>query len=152
METNANARSGTTILIVDDDPTIRDSLARVLQSEDFEVRLAENGRVGARQVLDCLPDLILLDLNMPDTNGWQAFEVIARLVPQVPVIVITARPDQARRAAEVGIDMLLEKPLDIPVLLETIRELLAAPGRSRFARTLRAWHVLNAEYGMRDAE
>ena len=132
-----------TILIADDDAAIRESLAAVLQAEDFTVRLAENGRIAVREFLDGPPDLILLDLNMPDTDGWQAFEVMARLVPDVPVVVITARPDQSRRAAEIGIDMLLEKPLDIPVLLETIRNLLARPEQSRFARILRAWHTTN---------
>ncbi|HKQ39649.1 MAG TPA: hypothetical protein VJ063_16350, partial [Verrucomicrobiae bacterium] len=77
----------------------------------------------------------------PETDGWQAFEVMARLAPSVPVIVITARPYQAQRAAEVGIDMLLEKPLEIPVLLETIRKLLTTPEDSRLARVLRAWHT-----------
>jgi len=130
-----------TILIADDDATLRESLAAVLKTEDYAVRLAENGRIAVRQFLDGPPDLILLDLNMPDTDGWRAFEVMARLAPDMPVVVITARPDQARRAAEAGIDMLLEKPLDIPLLLETIRDLLAAPDQSRFARILRAWHT-----------
>jgi len=130
-----------TILLADDDATIRESLAAVLQAENYVVRLAENGRMAVREFLDSAPDLILLDLNMPDTNGWQAFEVMARIAPDIPVVIITARPDQSRRAAEAGIDMLLEKPLDIPVLLETVRQLLAAPERSRFARILRAWHT-----------
>lgn len=129
------------ILVADDDAAIRESLAAVLQSEKYHVRLAENGRAAVREFLNGLPDLILLDLNMPDTDGWRAFEIMARLAPEVPVVVITARPFQARRAAEVGIDMLLEKPLDIPVLLEIIRTLLAAPERSRFARVLRSWHT-----------
>lgn len=129
------------ILIADDDGTIRNALAAVLQSENYEVRLAENGRVAVRQFLQRRPDLILLDLNMPETDGWQAFEVIARLAPSVPVIVITARPYHAQRAAEVGIDMLMEKPLEIPVLLETIRKLLSTPEASRLARVLRAWHT-----------
>ena len=133
-----------TILIADDDDSLRESLAAVLRLENYEVRLAENGRIAVRQFLDGPPDLILLDLNMPDTNGWQAFEVMARLAPDVPVIVITARPHQARRAAEAGIDMLLEKPLDIPVLLDTIRSLLDAPDESRFAKILRAWHTSDA--------
>jgi len=128
-----------TILIADDEINIRESLAAVLREEHYSVRLAENGRVAVREFLEGPPDLILLDLNMPDTDGWKAFDVIARLAPDVPVIVITARPGQARRAAEAGIDMLLEKPLDIPVLLETIRTLLASPERSSFARILRAW-------------
>lgn len=130
-----------TILIADDEPGVRGSLAAVLQEEGYTVRQAENGREAVREFLSGPPDLLLLDLNMPDTDGWQAFNVIARLAPDVPVIVITARPGQARRAAEAGIDMLLEKPLDIPVLLETIRNLLASPEASRFARILRAWHT-----------
>ena len=48
---------------------------------------------------------------------------------------------QARRAAEAGIDMLLEKPLEIPVLLETIRNLLAQPEQSRLGKVLRIWHT-----------
>lgn len=129
------------ILIADDEINIRESLAAVLREENYTVRLAENGREAVREFLGGPPDLILLDLNMPDTDGWKAFDVIARLAPDMPVIVITARPGQARRAAEVGIDMLLEKPLDIPVLLETVRNLLASPETSRFARVLRAWRT-----------
>jgi DNA-binding response OmpR family regulator len=129
------------ILIVDDDAMIRESLAVVLQMENYEVRLADNGRTAIRTFMEGPPDLILLDLNMPDTDGWKAFEVMGRLAPYVPVIVITARPYQSRRAAEAGIDMLLEKPLDIPVLLETIRNLLAQPGESRLGRVLRMWHT-----------
>jgi CheY-like chemotaxis protein len=123
-----------TILIADDEIHVRESLAAVLRQENYAVRLAENGRVAVREFL-----ADPTDLNMPDTDGWKAFNVIARLAPDVPVIVITARPGQARRAAEAGIDMLLEKPLDIPVLLETIRALLASPQKSNFARVLRAW-------------
>lgn len=129
------------VLVADDDASIRESLAAVLRSEGYEVQLAENGRVAVRQFLDGPPDIILLDLNMPDTDGWRAFEIMARLAPSVPVIIITARPCQARRAAEAGIDMLLEKPLDIPMLLETVRDLLVAPEKSRFAKVLRAWHT-----------
>jgi len=130
-----------TILIVDDDAMIRAGLAAVFRSEKFQVRLAENGRMAVRRFLESSPDLILLDLNMPDVDGWKAFEVMARLAPSVPVIVITARPNQARRAAEAGVDMLLEKPLDIPMLLETVRNLLAAPEKSRFGQVLRAYHT-----------
>ena len=129
-----------TILIADDEINIRESLAAVLE-ENYSVRLAENGRAAVRECMGVTPDLILLDLNMPDTDGWKAFEVIARMAPDMPVIVITARPGQARRAAQAGIDMLLEKPLNIPVLLETIRSLLASPATSSLARVLRAWHT-----------
>lgn len=138
---SAEDLEGKSILVVDDDRTIRESLADVLKLEGYETRVAESGRVAVQQVLERAPDLILLDLNMPDTDGWQAFEIMARLVPSVPVVVITARPFQARRAAEVGIDMLLEKPLDIPTLVETVRLLLRSPGESMLGHVLRTWHT-----------
>ena len=126
------------ILIVDDDPNICDSLAEVLRAENYAVRLADDGDDAVRQFLQGPPDLVLLDLNMPNLNGWEAFRIMVQLYPYMPVIVITARPDQARRAAEVGIDVLLEKPLDIPLLLTTIRKLLAQPETAHFDRVSRA--------------
>lgn len=129
------------ILVVDDDQNIRDSLAEVLRAENYAVRLADDGNEAVRQFLQGPPDLILLDLNMPNLNGWEAFQIMAELYPYMPVIVITARPGQAVRAAQAGIDMLLEKPLDIPSLLEAIRKLLAQPDTARFDRVLHAWRM-----------
>jgi DNA-binding response OmpR family regulator len=115
------------ILIVDDDQNLRDSLAEVLRAENFSVRLAGAGHEAVRQFLQGPPDLVLLDLKLPDINGWQVFHIMTGLYPYVPVIVITARAGQAALAAQVGIDVLMEKPLDIPSLLEAIRELLDQP-------------------------
>lgn len=129
------------ILVVDDDPNIGDSLAEVLRAENYAVRLAGDGHEAMRQFLQGPPDLILLDLNMPNLNGWQVFHIMAELYAYVPVIVITAHPDQAAHAAEAGIDVLLEKPLDIPSLLDTIRHLLAQPDTARFDRVLQAWRT-----------
>ncbi|HEU0009672.1 MAG TPA: response regulator [Verrucomicrobiae bacterium] len=122
------------VLVVDDDPNIRESLAEVLRLENFAVRLACDGRDAVRQFLDGPPDLILLDINMPDISGWQAFQIMAEMYPFVPVIVITARPGQARRAGELGVGSLLEKPLHIPTLLQTMRRLLARPATGCFAK------------------
>ena len=129
------------ILVVDDDTNIRQSLAGVLELEHFAVRLASDGREAVRQFLDGPPDLILLDLNMPDIDGWQAFQIIAEMYPFVPVIIITARAGQTRRAAELGIDMLLEKPIHIPTLLDTIRRLLARPDTAHLARFMHLWRT-----------
>src|SRR5262245_47001721 len=83
------------ILVVDDDASLRESLGEVLRSEHYAVRLASDGRDAVRQFLEGPPDLILLDVSMPDINGWQAHEIMSGLYPYVPVIVITARPGQA---------------------------------------------------------
>jgi DNA-binding response OmpR family regulator len=130
------------ILVVDDDATVRHSLALVLQLEHFAVRLAHDGREAVRQFLEGPPDLILLDLNMPDIDGWQAFQIMTKLYPFVPVIIITARSGQAQRAAQAGIDVVLEKPLNIPTLLENIRRLLARPEPAHLAKVLDAWRAL----------
>lgn len=127
------------ILIVDDDQNIRDSLAEVLRAENYAVRLAGDGHEAVRQFLLGPPDLILLDLNMPKFDGWQAFQIIAELYPYVAVIVITARPHQGARAAAAGIDLVMEKPLDIPLLIENVRKLLAQPNPPGCARAIRAW-------------
>ena len=80
------------------------------------------------------PDLVLLDLNMPDQNGLQAFEAMCRAASRVPVCIITAEPHQAKRAAQLGAAALMEKPLDLPRLLQVLRDLLAEPVETRRAR------------------
>ena len=127
------------ILVVDDDANVRESLGEVLTQEHYAVRLACDGRDAVRQFLDGPPDLVLLDVNMPDITGWQTFQILAQFYPFVPVMILTARPGQARRAADLGINAFMEKPLDIPILLQTVRELLAHPGSAHFAEGLRAW-------------
>jgi len=122
------------ILIADDDDSVRQTLARVLESENYRVVQARTGREAASQFLAAVPDLVLLDLNMPDKDGWEAFRVMSRLEPLVPVIVITARPHQYATAIELGIDALMEKPLDLALLLAKIKGLLAESHKARLRR------------------
>ncbi|HXC36544.1 MAG TPA: response regulator [Candidatus Acidoferrales bacterium] len=126
-----------TILLADDDPAIRQTLGQVLVHEQYRVVFAATGRETAAQFISCLPDLVLLDLNMPDRDGWEAFHLMNSTHPTVPVIVITARPHQQERAAGVGVASLMEKPLDIPTLLKKVRDLLEEP-RERAAAGLKA--------------
>jgi CheY-like chemotaxis protein len=65
----------------------------------------------------------LLDLNMPHADGWTAFNQLDRVTPLLPVIVITARPNQYEEAVRVGVDAFMEKPLNIPVLVRAIKRL-----------------------------
>ena len=113
----------THILIADDDSLVRGSLAAVLESEGFIVDEAENGIEAVTHAVQNSSDLILLDLNMPKMDGWTAFAKLDRVRPLVPVIVITARPDQYKEAVRLGVDAFMEKPLNIPVLLRAIKRL-----------------------------
>ena len=74
---------------------------------------------------------------MPGKDGWHAFDLMEKFQPLVPVIVITARSNQFDRARAAGIDALMEKPLELPLLLRTIRELLAETQSERVARLIR---------------
>ncbi len=82
-----------TVLVVDDDPEVRDLIKQVLEDEKVTVKMAENGLIAMEVLKDVTPDLILLDLTMPEMDG---FEVIGRLKEsekwsEIPVIIITAK-------------------------------------------------------------
>jgi len=122
------------ILLVDDDPGVRRMLQRVLEEEDYVVVAAANGSKALETAKSAAPDLALLDLNLPVQNGWETLEQLATENPLLPVIIITARPNQLFPALASGAGALMEKPLDLPKLLRTIRDLLAEPAEARLGR------------------
>ena len=122
------------ILVADDDTSVRSVLTRILEDEGFEVLQARTGRDAVSQLLHNQPNLALLDLKMPDKDGWEAYGLMEKLDPFFPVIVITAFPNQFEHAMRLGVDALMEKPLDVPLLIHTIHTLLAEPERARLDR------------------
>ncbi len=129
-----SSRSGERILVVDDDPTVRDSLNDVLVSEGYFVIPAENGQQALDLASQSSVDLVLLDLNMPVKNGWDTYEQFTREHPLIPIIIATARPNQLFTAVGAGAGALLEKPMDIPTLLRTMEKLLVESAEKRLAR------------------
>lgn len=106
------------VLVIDDDPDMRDVVSQALESFDFEVSTASNGADGLAMLERRLPDLILLDMRMPAMDGWTfASELHRRYGEQVPVVVCTAAEDTARRAREVGAVDALGKPFELDDLL-----------------------------------
>src|SRR5881394_3072549 len=108
------------ILLVDDDRSIRESLSKILRAENYEVVLGENGqdaieKQGAEHI-----DLLILELNMPVKNAWATLERLVGINPLLPVVIITGRSNQRALAETAGADALMEKPLDVPLLLQTI--------------------------------
>ena len=122
------------ILLVDDDAGVRVSLQDVLVEEGYLVIPANDGQQALELIASSSIDLVLLDLNMPRKNGWDTFERLSTEHPLVPVILITARPNQLFTAVGAGVGALLEKPLDIPHLLTTIRRLLTESSEVRLRR------------------
>ena len=100
------------ILLADDDPEILASLSAALSSEGYEVIPANNGREACTCFAKHQVDLALLDLKMPVRDGWAAFEKLTNTNPLVPIIIITARPDQYPLLLELKEVPGLQHPLD----------------------------------------
>jgi CheY-like chemotaxis protein len=122
------------VLLVDDDRSVLDALGNVIESEGFDVVSAANGHEAMEKFCQQPIDIVLLDLNMPVKGGWDTLRRLTTINPLLPIIVITARSDAYPIAVASGVAALMQKPLDIPVLLEAMRELLAEPAAKRLSR------------------
>jgi DNA-binding response OmpR family regulator len=131
---NGRSRTGKRILLVDDDPTVRESLKEVLVGEGYCVIPAENGQEALDLAARLPVDLAVLDLNMPVQNGWDTFQQLTVEHPLISIIIATARPDQLFTALGAGAGALVEKPMDIPMLLRTMAKLLAESADQKLAR------------------
>ncbi len=122
------------IMVLDDDEQIRKSLSKLLQTEGYDVALASAGEEALELFDPRTVDLLLLDLSLPGKSGWDVFERVTSLHPLLPIIIITGRHKQRELAAAAGVGALMEKPLNIPLLLKTITELLVEPVEQRLKR------------------
>lgn len=113
------------VLVIDDDPDIRALVAELLDRAGFIVEQAENGRAGLRALHKAPPDLVVLDVSMPDMDGWQTLERI-RDLSKVPVMMVTARGDELERVRGLqgGADDYVVKPFGARELLARIRAVL----------------------------
>jgi DNA-binding NtrC family response regulator len=123
-----------TILVVDDEPQIRKSLQKVLRAEGYEVVLAVLYCEAIEQFNTRRIDLVLLDLSLPGSSGWDIFESLTALNPTLPIIIITGHKNQSEFAAAVGVSAFMEKPLRVPLLLKNIAELLEEEPQMRLER------------------
>lgn len=117
------------ILLADDDESVRKMLGRVLESAGYAVTQAGTGEQMAAQLRAERPDLVVWDLEMDASLNSEGRTALG-LEGTVPVVAMTAWPAPNAKAVPRGISRLLEKPLDLPLLLQTIQDLLtlSAPG------------------------
>jgi two-component system, OmpR family, response regulator ResD len=99
------------ILVIDDDPTLADVVARYLTKEGFSVEIVGDGRTGLERALATLPDLVVLDLMLPGLDGFEVFRRLRRVAP-IPVVMLTARGNEEDRiiGLELGADDYVAKP------------------------------------------
>jgi two-component system KDP operon response regulator KdpE len=117
------------ILVVDDDPAIRESLSRELRAAGYSTLVASDGAEGLRAVQTQAPDLVLTDLAMPRSDGFELIAAV-RASSRVPMIVLSVRgadPDKVR-ALDLGADDFVTKPFSVVELLARIRAQLRRTG------------------------
>lgn len=113
------------ILIVDDELIITRALARALKNEAYDIQIAENGKKGLDLIRKTAPDLILLDMMMPEMTGLDVLEKMREEQIDIPVIFMTAYGDHSteKRARDLGVSCYLTKPFEnIDDLLILIKE------------------------------
>jgi DNA-binding NtrC family response regulator len=115
------------VLIIDDDVATAAGLADVIESWDYEPRTAVSLKIARREIATRLPDLVILDLQLPDGSGIELLEELRKDVPALPVVMLTghATVDTAVEALKMGAEDFATKPVDLvrlKVTLETVRE------------------------------
>jgi DNA-binding response OmpR family regulator len=131
------------ILIVDDDPAIRDSLSKELRATGYGTTTAADGSEGMSAFQSQVPDLVLTDLAMPRSDGFELIAAI-RASSRVPIVVLSVRgadPDKVR-ALDLGADDFVTKPFSMAELLARVRAQLR---RTAPASTTLAFHDLTIE-------
>ncbi|MEV6600778.1 response regulator [Actinoplanes sp. NPDC051346] len=109
------------VLVVDDDPAIRQLLSDVLELDGHEVHVAVDGADGERACADLRPDFVVLDLMMPRLDGYEVLRCIrVQQGSEVPVLLLTAAPDGAVRGRENGANYYLAKPFTADEVLYLI--------------------------------
>src|SRR5688572_16790116 len=116
---------GARVLVVDDEPMVRDVLARYLAREGFAVDVAADGREALDRYVDGPPDLVLLDLMLPAIDGYEVFRRLREL-GSTPVIMLTARGEQTDRIVglELGADDYVAKPFSPREVVARVRAVL----------------------------
>lgn len=136
------------LLVVDDEPSVRDLLQALLSAAGHEVRVAKDGFDALAQMRGALPDLIVTDLKMPNMSGFEFLSVVRRRFPQIPTIAISGEFHHPVETLGVLADAFLAKPHTSEELLVQVTELLrTAPPRPAIKKDMAAvWVPRNGEY------
>ena len=115
----------TKILVIDDDLAITELMSMLLKTHGFEVLTTNSGIEGVKIVEEKKPNVVLLDLMMPDLDGWQVSKAI-RLFSNVPILILSAINDPSMVASilDAGADDFLVKPVPSSVLVAHIRKMV----------------------------
>ncbi len=114
------------LLLIDDDESLTELLSSFLTNQGYTIRVAHDGKAGLRTLFAHTPDLVVLDVTMPQRDGWETLERI-REVSDLPVLMLTARDEESEvlRGFSLGADDYVTKPFSFAQLSARIRAVLA---------------------------
>lgn len=125
-----------TILLIEDERTISNFICRALNANDYKAIAAGTGKEGISLFFSHQPDLVLLDLGLPDMDGLEVLEQLSGLPQEIPTIIISARDRESEKvkALDMGADDYVVKPFGVPELLARIRTTLRRSDRLRLSQ------------------
>ena len=114
------------ILIVDDQKGVRRLLEELFKKEGWDVKVASDGQEAINKVEEGLPDIILMDVKMPNMNGLEASQIILQAHGLIPIIMMTAygEIEVVKKALEAGVRKCITKPFDIIILRDMVNNLI----------------------------
>ncbi len=114
------------ILIVDDQKGVRRLLEELFKKEGWYVRIAADGKEAIERVEEQIPDIILMDVKMPNMNGLEASQIILERNGNIPIIMMTAygEIEVVKKALDAGVKKCITKPFDILVLRDMVNHLI----------------------------
>ena len=123
------------VLVIDDEPSVRALLEMLLRPQGYDVILAENGWKGLQLYRQDHPDVILLDLNMPELDGVSVLKQIRSVDLKQPVIVLTGEtdPETERQVSVLGVSEFIAKGSSLHLLGDTLKRLLKTPASATAA-------------------
>jgi two-component system, chemotaxis family, chemotaxis protein CheY len=121
------------ILVIDDDPSLRRSMRKVLERSGHEVIEAEDGDKGMRLVREVHPDLVVTDLLMPEKEGIETIQELRAEFPEIPIVAVSGAGSVEEGgplldAQLFGADATLSKPFEVEELVQTVTRVLAGKG------------------------
>jgi len=141
---------GDKVLIVEDDDDLRDLVRTVVEREGMATIEAADGREGLRQFYEHRPRLVILDIGLPELNGWQVLERVREL-GDVPVLILTANADELDkvRGLREGADDYVTKPFGRQELIARVEALLRRAGDNRMPDELHADGLMEIDFTQR---
>ncbi len=116
------------VLLIDDDPLVRTTLATLLRKAGHDVEEAENGSAGLASFREKPADIVLTDFMMPGLTGWEVARTVKSINPRVPVVYVTGAAHEIAPHQRAAVEAIIEKPCGVTTLHTVIRLLTANHG------------------------